>query len=161
MRPLAAILLVPLVLGACAKLPFGAEEEASTPPPQAASAPERTPAPVARPDVATAAPEAFDTVSEAEKEAARVAAQSAPTGGELGRVTVSLGDPADPGLWVKSALVTSEQPGTVRTETGEAIAVTLRPIGDGAGGPQISLPALRALGLPITGLHPVILSTSS
>jgi len=75
-------------------------------------------------------------------------------------VTVALGDPADPGLWVKSDLVSTERWGTVRSGDGEAIAVTLRPIGSGAGGAQISLPALRALGLPITGLHPVTLSAT-
>ncbi|TFL17965.1 hypothetical protein DR046_12460 [Jannaschia formosa] len=114
---------------------------------------------MAPPSTVTASAEALDTVSEAEKEAAREAA-AASTGGELGTVTVSLGDPAEPGLWVKSGLVSSEQPGTVRTGDGEAISVTLRPIGSGSGGPQISLAALRALGLPITGLHPVTLSTS-
>ena len=58
---------------------------------------------------------------------------------------------------MKTALVTAETPGTVRTSDGEAIAVTLRPLG-GAGGAQISLSALRALGLPLVGLHPVTLA---
>jgi hypothetical protein len=74
--------------------------------------------------------------------------------GVLGVETVSLGDPAEAGLWVKTGLVTSEMPGLVRAGNGEAVAVTLRPLG-GAGGPQISLAALQALGLPLTGLAPV------
>ncbi len=105
----------------------------------------------------TASVSSLDTVSEADKEAARAAAAAAPAGGELGTVTVSLGSPAESGLWVKSALVSADTPGTVRTNDGKAIAVTLRPLG-GAGGPQISLSALQALGLPLVGLHPVTLA---
>ena len=98
----------------------------------------------------------FDTVSDAEKAEARAVAASAPAS-VLGEVTVTLGDPADPGLWVKSALVTEEEPGTVRTGGGDAVAVTLRPLGSD-GGAQISLAALRALGLPLAGLFPVTLA---
>lgn len=144
-RPL--LLLLPLLAAGCADLPvFGRGGGA----PAAA-----TTAPVLRAPTASVA--SLDTVSEADKEAARAAAAAAPAGGELGDVTVSLGSPAESGLWVKSALVSADTPGTVRTNDGKAIAVTLRPLG-GAGGPQISLSALQALGLPLVGLHPVTLA---
>jgi hypothetical protein len=116
-------------------------------------------APTAPPASVASAPSALDTVPEAEKQAAREQAATT-TGGTLGEVTVSLGDPADPGLWVKSDLVSSERPGTVRTGGGEAIAVTLRPVESTESGAQISLSAMQALGLPLTGLHPVTLAES-
>ena len=171
---LTAALTLAALIGGCAQLPLpdllrpkGAETAASVAAEADAEAvdpglPEPLPtaaAPVPPAQVA-AAPAALDTVTEAEKDAARATA-AASTGGVLGDVTVALGDPADPGLWVKSALVTSEQPGTVRTGGGDAIAVVLKPLGSGAGGPQISLAALRALGLPLTGLHPVTLAAGT
>ncbi|GIT92522.1 hypothetical protein JANAI62_29800 [Jannaschia pagri] len=159
---LAPALILALSAAGCAQLPVldqlrpggteaapEAEEDIGAPAPL----PE-----AARPPVGvTTSPDVLDTVSDADKDAARAAAE-ATTGGPLGEVTVALGDPVDPGLWVKSALVDSEQPGTVRTGDGDAIAVTLRPIGSGDGGAQISLSALQALGLPLTGLHPVTLT---
>lgn len=140
-----------LAVSGCANLPANGNAPAPRPVPIARSAA----APVLGGPAQSAS--ALDTVTEAEKTAARAAAASAPAGGELGQVTVALGDPADPGLWVKSALVNADTPGTVRTQGGEAIAVTLRPLGS-EGGAQISLPALRALGLPLTGLSPVVLA---
>lgn len=77
--------------------------------------------------------------------------------GDLGQEIVSLGDPTDPGLWIKTRLVSAETVGTVRTLDGRSAPVTLRPL-DGDGGPQISLAALQRLGLPPAGLAPVIVS---
>ncbi|WP_298431094.1 D-galactarate dehydratase [uncultured Jannaschia sp.] len=159
--------LLALILAGCAQIPF-LNRGAST---STGSAPTEVPAPlpagsatapdtvVAPPRAVTASAAALDTVSEEQKAAARAEAAAAPAGGELGTVTVALGDPADPGLWVKSDLVSADTPGTVRTGDGDAIAVTLRPLGSD-GGAQISLPALRALGLPLTGLHPVTLAST-
>jgi hypothetical protein len=151
--------ILPVVLMGCANLPLldrlpgqgGAGlggEPAPLPPSTTVSSP------LAGPSASAAS---LDTVSEAEKDAARAQAAAAPAGGELGSVTVALGSPAEAGLWVKSALVSEDTPGTVRTSDGDAIAVTLRPLG-GAGGPQISLSALQALGLPLVGLFPVTLA---
>lgn len=157
------IFVLPLALMGCANLPFldrtsapggsaPAGADAPAPLPQAAVVNSPLAGPAAR-------PEALDTVSDADKDAARAAAAAAPAGGELGTVTVALGSPAEQGLWVKSALVSEDTPGTVKTGDGDAIAVTLRPLG-GAGGPQISLSALQALGLPLVGLFPVTLATA-
>jgi hypothetical protein len=118
----------------------------------ASALPAETPAPVATGSASS--PAALDTVTDDQKTAARAAAAAAPAGGVLGRETVALGDPADPGLWVKTGLVAEAGTGTVRSSGGEAIAVALRPL-DTDGGAQISLSALQALGLPLTGLHPV------
>lgn len=82
-----------------------------------------------------------------------------PPGGELGVVIVSLGDPSQPGMWVKTALVDTPTPGRLITQDGATLTVDLLPLGAGAdGGAQISLEALRALGLPLTGLAPITLS---
>ncbi|CUH29711.1 hypothetical protein JSE7799_00852 [Jannaschia seosinensis] len=145
-----------VLLAGCSDLPTSGRDDVRRPvqrPAQAAPAP--APRPVLTGPATQAA--ALDTVSEAQKSAARAAAATAPAGGELGVATVSLGNPTDPGLWVKTDLVSSEMPGTVRTGSGEAIAVTLRPLG-GTGGAQISLSAAQALGLPLAGLHPVTLA---
>ncbi|CTQ51136.1 hypothetical protein [Jannaschia donghaensis] len=159
------VFILPLLAMGCADIPLlnrvggGSGDPAPTVDP-AVPTPVPTGATVTSPLAGPATrPEALDTVSEAEKAQARDVAASAPAGGELGTVTVALGSPAETGLWVKSALVTQDTPGTVRTSDGDAIAVTLRPLG-GAGGPQISLSALQALGLPLVGLFPVTLATT-
>lgn len=76
-------------------------------------------------------------------------------------IVVALGDPSDPGLWVKTALVGADTPGRVVTANGRTLDVTLRPQPQGAdGGAQISLAALQALRLPLTALTPVTVSVS-
>lgn len=138
----------------CSQLSPAGPEGAGTPPAPEPT-PQRRPSTLLQGPSASAA--ALDTVSDSEKAEARALAQATSAGSELGQVTVALGDPVDGGLWVKSGLVDAETPGTVRTGAGDAIAVTLRPLGS-EGGPQISLSALQALGLPLTGLHPVVLA---
>lgn len=75
----------------------------------------------------------------------------------LGSQIVSLGDPTEPGLWVKTDLVQAEQLGTVAIAGGQPLQVTLRPL-EGSGNPQISLAALRLLGASLTALPEVTLS---
>ena len=75
----------------------------------------------------------------------------------LGSQIVSLGDPTDPGLWVKTDFVQTEQLGTVAIAGGQPMQVTLRPL-EGSGSPQISLAALRLLGASLTALPEVTLS---
>lgn len=107
------------------------------------------PTPAVAPQRAAAAA-AFDTTTAAEK----TAALSAPAGGaELGRVVVSLGNPAEPGFWLRSALVNAPRPGTVRLASGATAQVDLLPLA--GGGPQLSLAAYRALGLGLTDLPQV------
>ena len=96
--------------------------------------------------------EAFDTTTEAERAIAKAAAAEPPESAEqsLGTTVASLGDPADPGLWLATPLVSGTRPGRlVYPETGESVLVELRP---GSGASRISLPAIRLLGAPLTGL---------
>jgi len=116
--------------------------------------------PVSRPDSSAAAlrpqgrsVDALDTTSAAE----RTAAASAPSGGRaLGETLAGLGSPAEGGFWLRSGLVRETRAGRVVAADGTAVAVELRPSGREAGsGSQISLAALRALGLPLTQLAPL------
>lgn len=72
-------------------------------------------------------------------------------GQSLGRVVGSLGNVAEGGFWLKTALVAQEIPGrVVVVGTGKGVNVTLRP--DSGGGHRLSLAAMRALELPLTAL---------
>jgi hypothetical protein len=75
------------------------------------------------------------------------------TGGNLGTTVAALGDPTQPGFWLRTPLVVAERPGVVRYG-GQAVAVTLIPLPDAApgAGSQLSLQAMRALGAPLTEL---------
>jgi len=97
---------------------------------------------------------AFDTTSEADKRAARAATT---TGKELGKLVVSLGNPAEQGFWLRSSLVSDKRPGVVILPTGATVQVDLLPAG--GGGPQLSLAAYRALGLGLTDLPTVTVLT--
>lgn len=95
---------------------------------------------------------ALDTTTVAEK-AAALAPPPAPAGErELGKVAVSLGNPTEPGFWLRSSLVTTAGPGRVATSAGGSLAVDLIP---GEGAAQLSLAAFRALDLSLTDL-PVV-----
>ncbi len=96
---------------------------------------------------------ALDTTSEAEKKAALAA--PAPAGrGELGRAVVALGAPADPGLWVQTALVAAVAKGHVVAPNGQSLAVELRP---GTGAALMSLSAYQALGIGLTELPEMVI----
>ncbi|ACM01416.1 hypothetical protein [Cereibacter sphaeroides] len=137
MKILAPAALALLMLTACDSLRQAAAPVA--PPP---------PAPAARPIPGGqgVAAESFDRTTEAERRKA-MAPQAA--GAALGTVTVALGAPAESGFWLRSSLVTAEQPGRVELPGGRSLAVTLRP---GEGAAQLSLAAYRALGLGLTDL---------
>lgn len=95
---------------------------------------------------------ALDTTTAAER-AAAVAVMAAPSGAqELGKVRVSLGNPAEAGFWLKGEIVPAVGKGRVTTAAGQSVAVELRP---GVGAAQLSLPAFRALGLALTDLPEV------
>lgn len=139
MRAAGAMAAIVLALGGCGMMPprlaglFGADE---TPPAAPAAVPPRGGAPA--PDATLATPAAPPPAP----------AQAA----ALGRVVVSLGPPAEAGLWLRSALVSAPAPGLVRADSGAAVQVELRP---GGGAAQLSLAGFRALGLPLTGLPAV------
>lgn len=141
-----------LVVSGCARLPFLKGKGTDLPPPEAAVAPVPAPvvAPPPPPGARTAA--ALDTTT-AEQKAAALAAPVEPAGErDLGRVAVTLGNPAEPGFWLRGSIVDAAGPGRVVTEGGASLAVDLLP---GSGAAQLSLPAFRALDLPLTGLPTV------
>lgn len=96
----------------------------------------------------------FDTTTAEEREVAA----SAEGGRELGRTVASLGDPSDPGFWIETPLVTEVAEGRlVFPGTGNSVKVELRPTGGAPGsGSRVSLPAMRVLEAPLTGLPELI-----
>jgi len=110
---------------------------------------------VAAPPPAARTVEQFDTTTTAQRE---VAAQ-APVASEvsLGTTVASLGSPSEPGFWLKTPLVSKEVQGrVVYPATGKSAQVTLIPIdGPITAGSRMSLPALRLIGAPLTGLPEV------
>ncbi|WP_322892745.1 MULTISPECIES: D-galactarate dehydratase [unclassified Yoonia] len=91
----------------------------------------------------------FDTTSAAERQAAT---QVAAAGAELGRTIATLGSPTEPGIWLKTPLVSEVTQGRIRYQS-KTINVELRPSGGAAGsGSQVSLAAMRLLEAPLAGI---------
>lgn len=104
--------------------------------------------------------EEFDTTT-AEDRAEAVAAPAAEDAASerrLGVTIASLGSPTDPGIWVKTPLVTEVTQGRVEYPVnGKSVNVELRPSGGEPGsGSQVSLAAMRLLEAPLTGLPELI-----
>ncbi|WP_134678841.1 hypothetical protein [Paracoccus ravus] len=95
--------------------------------------------------------EELDTTTAGQK--AQAAAPSA-GGQKLGTTIASLGDPSQPGFWIKTPLVGAESQGRiVNPANGKSANVRLIPLGGPAsGGSQVSLPALQMLGVSLTDL---------
>ena len=72
----------------------------------------------------------------------------------MGSTNVSLGSAADPGIWLKTALVAELQMGrAVYAANGNSVNLELRPSGGEAGSAsQMSLAAMRLLDMPLTAL---------
>ncbi len=87
---------------------------------------------------------------------AEAPAETVARAGELGRSTVSLGDPTQPGLWLETDLVQVARPGRVTVPSnGRFAMVTLRP-GTG-GGARASIQTLQLLGLSPTALTEIVI----
>ncbi|WP_415182930.1 hypothetical protein [Phaeovulum sp.] len=142
-----------LLAGCTDEGPFAPRPSKPGAPTSAATAPMIAPSP--KPSARTV--EEFDTTSPEQRAAAR-AKPSAQGGRELGRSIASLGDPTEPGFWVRSPLVKVAGKGRiVDAATGTSVQVDLIPLpGDAGAGSQVSLPALRLLGVPLTALPEVI-----
>ncbi len=97
-------------------------------------------------------PEQLDQTSPAERAAAL--APSGAQGQLLGQTLASLGSPADPGIWLRTGLVTQVVQGRIEVIGGGGnLRVELRPSGSApGGGSQLSLAAFSALGIPLTQL---------
>ncbi|MEJ6397907.1 D-galactarate dehydratase [Yoonia sp. 208BN28-4] len=101
--------------------------------------------------------EEFDTTS-AEDRAEAVAVDPQPAGEQrLGTTNVSLGSAADPGIWLKTGLVSALAPGrVVYPANGNTVNLELRPSGNAASAAsQMSLAAMRLLEIPLTALADV------
>jgi hypothetical protein len=162
----ARILALPpllLALAACDQMPdflqsgpaadpgatAGATASAEPPPEEIAAVVSAPPPPAS---ARTAAE--FDTTTDEQK----AAAQAAPTGGEqrLGTTVVSLGDPTEPGIWIRTPLVKTAGSGRVETEAGASGVVQLLPLdGPASAGSQMSIAAFQLLGLGLTDLATV------
>ncbi|MFI0395309.1 hypothetical protein [Paracoccus jiaweipingae] len=170
LSPALALLIPALALAACTeaaqivKAPAtpdatAAASPAPVSPAKAAADAERvaadtvTKAPRPRASARTAAQ--FDTVSKEQKAAATKAPAMAEV--RLGRSVASLGDPTEAGLWVKTPLVKTAAPGrVVNPANGKSARVDLKPLGGPvSAGSQISLSAMRLLGISLTDLPEV------
>lgn len=129
------VVIVVLLVPGCAVMDRVLPGRGADTPVSAAQTPdEATPRPQARPDASARLPVPV-------------------AGGRLGTTVAALGDPTQPGLWLRTPLVGTERPGVVRYG-GQSVAVTLVPLPDAApgAGSQLSLQAMRALGAPLTEL---------
>ena len=109
-----------------------------------------------RPDLPPSPPPNARTVAQFDTTTAqdRAAAIAPPAGGErrLGSTIANLGSPTDPGIWLKTPLVTAVMNGRVEYN-GMSVNLELRPSGGALGsGSQISLAAMRLIEAPLTGL---------
>ncbi|MEX3315811.1 hypothetical protein [Sulfitobacter sp. PS-8MA] len=150
-------------LSGCASLSDSLGLGGGTPEPTAAPAPaEASAATGAAAELTTGAntADSLDSTTKAQREAA-AEAPAAP-GATLGETIVSLGSATEPGLWLKTPLVSREQPGRVTNPaTGKSATVTLIPIeGPPTAGSRMSLPALRLIGASLTDLTPVEVSAA-
>ena len=98
--------------------------------------------------------EDFDTTTALEREVAVAAAAREAPERALGATVASLGDAAEPGLWLETPLVAEAGPGRLAYgPAGTSVLVELRPSGGAAGsGSRASLAALRLLQAPLAGL---------
>jgi hypothetical protein len=146
------ILILPLAAFAGCTSPslqgiFGTTPDATVAPP----APTLNPTPPPPPPTTAVTVEQFDTTTEADR-AAAVETETSTGEQELGTTIATLGPPAEPGIWLKTPLVTALTPGRVDFD-GKSINVELRPSGGAAGsGSQMSLAAMRLIAAPLTGL---------
>lgn len=94
----------------------------------------------------------FDTTSAEQKAEAAKAPASAQK--KLGKTIASLGDPTQPGFWIKTPLVKANGQGRiVNPANGKSAKVELVPLsGPASAGSQVSLPALQLIGVSLTDL---------
>ncbi|MEM6303538.1 MAG: hypothetical protein AAF744_02400 [Pseudomonadota bacterium] len=99
--------------------------------------------------------EALDTTTPEQRAAAT--AEPEAEGRALGTTVVSLGSPTEPGLWLKTPLVSEERQGRVTNPgNGKSSLVTLIPIdGPATAGSRMSLAALRLIDASLTDLTEV------
>ena len=102
-------------------------------------------------------PEALDTTTEAERKEAVAEAQATGGARALGSTVASLGAVSEPGIWIKTPLVTAPAKGRVDYPAkGTSVAVDLIPLDAAPGsGSRLSLAAMRLLEADLTSLPDV------
>ena len=117
----------------------------------------------AAPPSTVGAPDPFQTAVVNPDENGGPEANAPPSDGRIGTTIASLGDPAEGGFWVKTALVSAPTSGrVVYVNSGRSVQVQLIPLdGPAGGGSQISLAAMRLLDAPLTGLPELVVYTAS
>lgn len=150
---------VGFVIAGCTQVPLDAQAPETTVETGVAVRPQARPAglqtKVVAPPSSARTVDQFDTTSSADKaQAVKAAADPVAQNVLLGRTVASLGSPADPGFWLETPLVTQARTGrVVYPVNGKAVAVELRPIdGPKTAGSRLSLPAMRVIEAPLTGL---------
>jgi hypothetical protein len=152
-----SILLIPLILSGCAEWDAFVQGPGAVPVTgeTAATLPAAVIAPL--PPVEARTVEEFDTTT-ADERAAAVAVPAAVAEVEIGTTIASLGSPTVPGIWMETPLVSEVVMGRVSYPLlGTSVALELRPSNGAAGsGSQISLAAMRLLGVPLTELPELV-----
>jgi hypothetical protein len=143
------ILILALAVAACT--PAAGLFRPAAPEPE--PAPAEAAAPPARPGggslvlASGSDPAALDTTTAEERAAASAPASG---GASLGTAVVSLGNPAEQGLWLETPLVSAAGPGRV-VLGGQSVQLELRP----GSANRLSLAAMRLLGVALTDLPEV------
>ena len=141
LRPVPLLLVLSLLSACGLSMPFGRDDAPADP---AITVTEEPGDDVLHPRARTPAEEAA---------APQHGAPAPAADGFLGETLAGLGAPGERGLWVSTGLVSSARAGRVITAGGQSLGVELRPSGTAPGaGSQISLQAMQALGLPLSGL---------
>jgi len=77
----------------------------------------------------------------------------------FGTTVATLGDPTQPGIWIKTPLISKRQKGRIVAANGKEVVADFIPLdGPATAGSRMSLPAMQALGLALTDLHTVALN---
>src|SRR6056297_667122 len=163
MRCVSLVILSSFLLAGCAWFPGETSRPQSgvDSPPGGSSGqirPQTRPGGLAPPPPAGArTAEEFDTTSVEERAAAVADAGTARPGRDLGVTIASLGAVTEPGIWMKTPLVSSPSKGRVEYPAkGTSVAVDLIPRdGEPGGGSQLSLAAMRLLEAGLTDLPEV------
>ncbi len=115
------------------------------------------PTPAPPPPTGATTVDEFDTTTQ-EDRAAAIAASEPEGEQELGTTIAALGPPTEPGIWLKTPLVSELTQGRVEYPgNGKSVNLELRPSGGAEGsGSQISLAAMRLLEAPLTGLPELV-----
>ncbi len=141
-----------VVLTGCGMMPDGLFGNRDRPEPLVEATPEDVPEGAIPENARTV--EEFDTTSAGDRAAALEGADASGAERNLGLTIASLGDVTEPGIWLKTPLVSEPGKGRVEfVQAGTAVAVDLIPLeGEAGAGSRISLAAMRLLEADLTSL---------